>query len=314
MPKITSRDYAGPEDLRAMQSLVQATWTRNSHLHIGDLVWQRYPRGVKADWPTRLWFAGDQIVAWAWVWSEADAEADRDEFFVVVHPGHGRLFDEALDWAEATNAAPHLGTIAYEHDALLVAALGRRGYRPREHAPFGLHTFRPLDDLRAPELPSGFAARSMAEIGDVGLKVAGHRASWSRLVAYNPEDPPLVSSVTVERYRDMMQTWPYRPELDFGIEAPDGRIVASCTAWLDEANRVGLFEPVGVDPEFRRRGFSRSLCFTALRALKAAGATLATVKPRGDDGYPVPRRAYATMGFFPEGRQRVWARGGPNSR
>ena len=29
----------------------------------------------------------------------------------------------------------------------------------------------------------------------------------------------------------------YRPDLDFAIAAPDGRLVASCTAWLDEAQR-----------------------------------------------------------------------------
>jgi predicted N-acetyltransferase YhbS len=107
----------------------------------------------------------------------------------------------------------------------------------------------------------------------------------------------------------MMQTWPYRPELDIGIEGPDGRIVASCTTWLDDVNRVGLFEPVGVDPEFRRMGLSRAMCFAALKALKICGATLATVKPRGDDAYPVPRHAYASMGFVAEGAQRVYQRG-----
>jgi predicted N-acetyltransferase YhbS len=107
----------------------------------------------------------------------------------------------------------------------------------------------------------------------------------------------------------MMRTWPYRPELDFGVEAPDGRIVASCTAWLDEVNRVGEFEPVGVDPEFRRMGLSRALCLATLHALKAAGATLATVKPRGDDAYPVPRHAYTTMGFVADGRHHIYQRG-----
>ena len=50
-------------------------------------------------------------------------------------------------------------------------------------------------------------------------------------------------------------------------------------------------------------GLSRALCLTALAALKAAGATLATVKPRGDLDYPVPRQAYRSMGFVSrEGR------------
>src|SRR6202012_4366897 len=66
MPDITSRDYAGPQDLCAMQALIQATWTRAAHLHIGDLVWQRYPRAASPDWQTRLWFDGEETVAWSW--------------------------------------------------------------------------------------------------------------------------------------------------------------------------------------------------------------------------------------------------------
>ena len=306
MTSITARDYAGPDDLRAMQALVQASWTHGSHLHIGDLAWQRYPRAPKADWPTRLWFSGPDPVAWVWSWGDADA--DDDGFFAVVHPDFEHLYDEALEWAEATNASPKFMTIAYQGDTPLMRALERRGYRARDYGPFGQHTFRTLDDIPEPQLPAGFRVASMTEIADVERKVAGHRASWSRFADYDPADPPLVSGMTVERYRDMVRTWPYRPDLDFGVEAPDGRIVASCTTWLDEVNKVGLFEPVGVDPGFRRQGFSRALCFAALQALRAAGAIEATVKPRGDDDYPVPRHAYATMGFVSEGVQRVYDR------
>jgi len=306
-----TRDYAGPEDLRAMQTLVQACWRRTSYLHIGDLAWQRYPRAPSADWPTRLWFEGEDVVAWVWSWREADAPDDADQFYVLVRPDHAALYDEVLDWAEATNPGRALGATAFEHDTLLVRTLARRGYRPRQQGPFGLHTFRDLADIPEPVLPTGFRVLSMVEIGDVPRKVAGHCASWSRLANYDRAEPPLVSDMTVERYHEMMQTWPYRPELDFGVEGPNGRIVASCTTWLDQANRVGLFEPVGVDPEFRRLGLSRAMCFAALRALRRAGANLATVKPRGDEAYPVPRHAYGTMGFVSEGAQKVHIRAAP---
>jgi len=308
MPNITSRDYAGPNDLRAMQDLMQRTWTRASHLHIGDLAWQRYPRAPSADWPTRLWFDGADIAAWVWAWSDADAPADSDQFYVVADPRQPELLDTAIDWAETALAADRIGTIAYEFDAPLVEALTRRGYAPRSHGPFGLHTFRPLEDIPEPILPDGLRVVSMTEIGDVARKVAGHRAAWSRFATYDPEDPPLVSGMTIERYRELMATWPYRPDLDFGVEDRGGRIVASCTTWLDATNGVGLFEPVGVDPEFRRLGLSRALCFAAMRAMRAAGASLATVKPRGDLDYPVPRQAYRKMGFVAEGRQRVYER------
>jgi len=309
MPSITSRDYAGPEDLRAMQALVQATWTRASHLHVGDLAWQRYPRAPSAAWPTRLWFDGDQIVAWGWVWTSADAGEDDDQFYVVVRPSHAGLFDDVVDWAERANPSPRLSTPAYEHDEPLAAALGRRGYRRRNYGPYGLHTFRTLDDLSEPAVPDGFRVVPMAELNDVERKVEAHRASWARFAVYDPEDPPLVSGLTVQRYLDLMQTWPYRRDLDFAVEAPGGRLVASCTLWLDPANGAAMFEPVGVDPQFRRLGLSRAMCLAALRAAKTAGASLATVKPRGDLYYPVPRQAYRKMGFVTEGRHWIYQRG-----
>ena len=308
MPALTARDYAGPDDLRAMQDLLQATWSRHTIQHIGDLVWQRYPRGPRADWPTRLWHDADQIVAWTWVWSSADAGEDDDGFYAIVRPSHAALLGEVIDWAEAANPSPRLSTSVHEHDLPRIEALRRRGYRPRNYGPFGLHTFRTLEDLPEPVLPDGFRAVSMVEIGDVARKVAGHRASWSRFATYDPADPPLVSGVTVQRYEDMMQTWPYRPDLDFGIEAPDGRIAASCTLWLDAANGVAMFEPVGVDPDFRQLGLARAMCVAAMHAARAAGASLAHVKPRGDLYYPIPRQAYRAMGFVSEGRHWSYSR------
>ena len=50
---VIASDYAGPDDLRAMQALVQRLWTRRSHLHIGDLAWQRNPYGPMVNQPTQ---------------------------------------------------------------------------------------------------------------------------------------------------------------------------------------------------------------------------------------------------------------------
>jgi ribosomal protein S18 acetylase RimI-like enzyme len=94
-----------------------------------------------------------------------------------------------------------------------------------------------------------------------------------------------------------MAAWPYRPELDWVLEAPDGRWVANCCVWLDDANGVGEFEPVGTDADFRRRGYGRAVMLAALHALRAAGAGTATVGVRGDDDYPVPRKLYFGLGF-----------------
>jgi ribosomal protein S18 acetylase RimI-like enzyme len=125
----------------------------------------------------------------------------------------------------------------------------------------------------------------MAEEPSLARRVAVHRA------AFHP------SRVTEESYANVVRTWPYRPELDCFVEAPDGTLAAYALAWYDDTNRVGELEPVGTHPDHRRRGLGRAVNLFALRHLRSAGATIATVACRGDDSYPVPRRLYRSVGF-----------------
>jgi hypothetical protein len=64
-----------------------------------------------------------------------------------------------------------------------------------------------------------------------------------------------------------------------GPVAPDGFFAASGLIWLDEANGVGLLEPVGADARCRRLGLGRAVGLAAMRALRAAGAREAVVYP-----------------------------------
>lgn len=87
--------------------------------------------------------------------------------------------------------------------------------------------------------------------------------------------------VTLSSYPAVMAAWPYRAELDWVAQGPDGRFAAYCLVWYDDRNGVGLIEPVGTDPRYRRRSLSRMVCLAALHALGEAGAA-AIVYPRGD--------------------------------
>ena len=94
-----------------------------------------------------------------------------------------------------------------------------------------------------------------------------------------------------------MAEWPYRPELDCVVIAPDGSFASYALGWLDEANAAGILEPVGTHPDRRRRGLARAACLSALRGFRRAGATRGLVGSRGDDGYPIPRLVYESIGF-----------------
>ena len=125
----------------------------------------------------------------------------------------------------------------------------------------------------------------MAEMSDLPARVAVHRA------AFHP------SRVTEESYAKVMAEWPYRPELDCAVVPPDGSFAAFALGWLDEANGVGLLEPVGTHPDHRRLGLGRAVSLLALRQLRSAGAERAVVRSRGDAAYPVPKLLYESIGF-----------------
>ena len=283
MSAATQKSYAGDEDLRAMQELVQANWSLESRFHVGDLAWQR-SQGRDEDWPTMLWQSTGETVAWGWAHPPG-------HLYLAVHRDRADLADDVLGWFERAAQAEKLSVSVLDKETHLTQALIKRGYRRTETGPFDLHTVLDLDELQPkPLLPTGLLLRSMVEACDVERRVASHRAAW------HP------SAMTVERYKRVMATWPYDAKLDWMIEVADGHFVANCCLWHDRKNGVGLLEPVGVDPAFRRLGLARAVILNALHALREQGARSAVTYPRGDEAYPFTKPLYLGLGFKPYAR------------
>lgn len=293
---VAMRGYVGGADLRAMQELTQRTWTPASAQHIGDLAWGRFMcTADRADWPIALWEDGTRVVAWGW----ADFP---DDLRLQVDPAYPELVDEVLTWFDAVADGSPRELNILDNQVDLREALMSHGYRLRNGAAFFTYHARSLLDLPPPELPKGFVARAVRGLEDLGNRVAVHRNAWDS------------TRVTEQSYRNLMNAWPYRSELDWVIEAPNGEFVANCHIWYDDGNRVGLIEPVGTAPMFRRHGLSRAVCLAALEALREAGAVMAVVSPRGDDAYPIPQKLYRSMGFQPYARTRTYAKTEPLRR
>lgn len=299
---VSSRDYEGPADLRAMQSLAQRLWGADSYHHIGDLAWQRFEHvGREPEWRTRIWYVGGAVAAWGWIHQGG-------HLYFQVDPAYPPMFDTVLDWFEASTDDTVLSTDVLQNQPELIAALQRRGFTVGgDDYPFSLKTSRTLEDLPALTLPQGFRALSMAELDDPDARALAHRNAWSR-IAGREHEPPGRSRVTGESYRNVMAAWPYRADLDWVIAAPDGRLVANCCVWLDAVNGVGELEPVGTDADFRRQGLAEAVCTAALHALRAAGAERAIVACRGDAAYPAPRKLYFGLGFETLTRSYVYRR------
>ncbi|WP_041289573.1 GNAT family N-acetyltransferase [Kribbella flavida] len=279
-------EYAGRDGLQDMQELVQRTWSPASRFHIGDLAWELNATLHRQDsWRTAVWRDAGEIVAWGWL-------AEPGYLLPVVDPARPELAEVVVQWFRATADGSELASSVLDTEAHLIAALEAAGFRRDEDAPFFTHHWTLLDALDEPVVPEGFALRHVRR-DEVAKRAAGHRAAWSD---WGP------SKVTDEAFAAVMAAWPYRPELDWVVENEAGEFVATALIWLDEQSGVGLVEPVGCAPAYRRRGLARAVDLAALHALREAGGTRALVCPRGDDGYPQARALYQDIGFRPGSR------------
>lgn len=272
--------------LTRMQGLASGLWSQRSRHHAGQLAWS-----VAYGEPEVLDLGPAFLLHDAWAWLES-----RDWLEVC-----GRDAD-ALDQvvrAALAESADEVTTSTLETESDVVEVLRSVGFAEVE-APWFTHHHLALADLPDVELPDGYAVRAVRP-DEHEQRAAVHRAAWSP-----------TSRVTAAAYRRLMQTPPYRPELDHVVIAPDGAWVASCCVWLDAATGVALVEPVGCVPEHRGRGLAAAASVSALTAARDLGATEGLVCPRGDDDYPAPARLYRRIGFAPGARTRTyrWRRDG----
>ncbi|MFI1395930.1 GNAT family N-acetyltransferase [Streptomyces sp. NPDC020681] len=281
-------DYAGPMALRAMQDLTARVFPATGYRHVGDLAWNWCLSLDRADeHPTATWTHKGRTLAWGWLELP-------DTLMLQVDPSHHELVDDVLDWAE--QAAPGaLRVEVAETEPHLATTLERRGYTRAVDDPFMTLMSRPLTGLPdVPSLPAGYMIRAQQDHIDVAGRAAAHRAAFGS------------TRVTTERHARMRKAWPYRPDFDLIVVSPTGDAVAYCQGWYDEANDVGVFEPVGTHPEHRRLGLARAVCTAVLHAFADAGGHRATVCCRGDAAYPVPKQLYESMGFTPYTRTHTY--------
>jgi ribosomal protein S18 acetylase RimI-like enzyme len=153
--------------------------------------------------------------------------------------------------------------------------------------------YREESDLRAMRriLIAGRAARGptyYVHIGDL---------NWWLFCSETADDFRPRTFLWVARYLCFMRSPVYDPEPDVVAVAPGGQVAAFCACWLDEANRVGHFEPVGTRPAFRQRGLGKAVLWVGRRRLAARGMWAATVCVEADNA--AARRLHGAVGLQP---------------
>lgn len=273
-----SRLYAGESDLPllyrfASRSLAER-FPLNATWHPGDIAWEMVtdgrnpPRNALTD--IRLWFRDGELAALAWFYGD-----DLLYFEIVPSLGDEALLREIIAWGEANARARPLHVNAMDGDGERTGALAALGFRRIERGGICSRRDLSLPILEAP-LPDGFCLRDCVDI-DFDARALCHREAWSHLEEIGIFGA--ASRFSIERYRNVRAASVYDPRLDIVIEAPDGRLVANCICWADEASGIGAYEPVGTAYGFRRRGFARAVILEGARRLKAMGMRWARVDP-----------------------------------
>ncbi len=281
MAGVEAHDYAGRADFERILGFVRDAlprrWPAFSYWHPGDVTWMLYAEADAAVDGIRLWTDtpttdAEEVAGFAWFYAPVFVRLD-------LRPGIPRLAAEMLAWAEdrrirlVDGGDVGLSTIALESDAERIGVLEARGYTRIERG--NLHMRRSLETaIDETPLPGGMRFRDCVD-ADLEERAAAHRDAWSHLAHLGM--PDVKSRFSLGAYEQLRGEPGYRADLDLVVETAEGTHASCLIAWADEANSVGLIEPVGTRDAYRRQGLARALNLEALRRLREAGMRTAQI-------------------------------------
>jgi len=221
-------------------------------------------------------------------------------YMLQVHPNfyQAELFDALLQYYDTVivpGESIKRGHIPVEIDESIMEA----GFQKAGFTPGKFMEFRREADLSKVSveysLPEGFIIRSLGEADELPAR------SWASWRAFHPDESN-EKYEGWEWYFNIQRCPLYKRDLDLVCIAPDGKIASFCTIWYDDYNRTGLFEPVGTNPDYWRKGLAKALIKEGFKRLKALGAEKAYV-----DSYEEPAHSlYENAGFKTVKIMKTW--------
>ncbi|MEO8393265.1 MAG: GNAT family N-acetyltransferase [Chloroflexota bacterium] len=296
---VTSRAYSGAADLQRLIDFLSAERQRNpmQRWHIGDLIWRMfYSSKFDPVANVRLWEENGAVIGFGWLYPPSGAD---------LFPRDLSLLAEMIEWAQGHSQEGEFYAVALDSNHVESAYYEAQGFQPKP--PYGYQLLVSLTE-RFPlsiqsstehvpfaKLPEGFTIRPLAGVQEAEARAEAHRLAFG------------TQNVTDEGYRNLVSYAPiYDRELDLLVIAPDGRIAAFCLCWLDAVNRVGLVEPVGTHPDFRRLGLARAIMTEGLRRMRARGMETALIAASTDNN--AAKTLYQSLGFEIENSERIYLR------
>ena len=251
-----------------------------SEMHIGDLHWACFNKRIDfQDLNPRVWQTSQgSLVAFSMVSKGGWCD-------LVVHPD-----------LDASDFVPEAVASAEQHLRHRTDRLrfGRRIFDKQVESVLLELGFARMDTgYPTLQLTLGGAEQEATRNDSMSIGIAADVTPKQRVEAWNEAFPADLR--TEADISSLMTASDYREDLDFTCSTTNGAVAAFCTVWLDEPNKVGLFEPVGTRPAFQRRGLARSLIQAASSRLFEVGAASACVRVHSEN--QVAKEFYLAVGF-----------------
>jgi GNAT superfamily N-acetyltransferase len=249
----------------------------NDYPHIGDLQWWCRDGSLDNQQNWRFWYldTGEAL---------ALGIVAGHEIICLLHPDFRtrERYRMVHQWAvqRVKERAEQQGERQYEiweqawgiatgDDLEVERFLEREGFE-RQDLSYLCYRRSLIEPAPAPVLPTGWTLRPITGEAEAEMRAALQHDAFFRGGDTAYEEATM-------RQRAVMRMPQYDPQLDLMIIAPDGTPAAGCICWVDPVNHVGLFEPVGTRPQYRRQGLATALMLGGLERLRERGMQAALV-------------------------------------
>jgi predicted N-acetyltransferase YhbS len=229
------------------------------------------------------------------------AACSADDARVECAPSDDDTTDLLAAWLLDAAGEARISVAVHRGQARLRGILAARGFVDEALPLAGLRRAARDTGVRP---PAGYRIRPV-EDGEERARVDAHRRAWRPADLPFTDgsgdgiDPDAESRFDADAYAALRRAPSYRRDLDLVVEAPDGTLAGTCTAWLDPASGWAELEPLGIVPEHRRRGLARILALDVCRRVGELGGHDVFINSSPLPYYRAPWDAYVAAGFAP---------------
>lgn len=291
---LRSSAFKGDEDVEALRAFFQPEAQFSS-----DTLWS-FGTSLKSAYVNSFEFMNHAPVVQLWRDEAEDIQAvsrlslGTGEWFHLAAPAWrtSELVTGLVQQADAAMAllTDHDGwdTVRYESKADDISVLEQSGYVRTDRAEVYMtrSLAGPADSVAT---PSDVEIRLL----DVADPAMVRERAMAQVDAFSGGSPTEAERAWITRSVPHQLSYSQHP----GVIAIDssGLVVAFADPFMDHANKIGEFEPVGTRTSAQRKGLSRAVLVRGLQEMRDLGMTRAVVRTGVDNGAAIA--AYEAVGF-----------------